>query len=153
MSEYITSIIAVSILSYLAMLFSYGGASERAVKAAVSMIVIYTVSSPVICFVSDFSPEDLEFVISDADIELDCEYVRVAEEAFLDGVALAVCKEFDIDSENIGVTVYGFDFEKMCAEKIKILLYGRAALADGRAISEYVSSSGLGDCEVDIGIY
>lgn len=146
------SVIAVSILSALATLISHGTASERAIRAAISMILIYTVSRPVIAFVSEADPSDFYYETGEGEEISDPEYLKVAEEAFVRGVRLAVCEKFDLNDEDVHVLVSGFDFEKMRAGKIKIILYGRAALADARNIEAYVSEGGLGHCEVDIGI-
>lgn len=78
------------------------------------------------------------------------EYIEVAEAAFSDGIARAVAERFSIPRDSISVVPTGFDFRRMRAEKIKITLSGIAALADGRAIREFIEGCGLGECEVKI---
>lgn len=78
------------------------------------------------------------------------EYLEIAEAAFSDGIARAVSEKFSLPRDSISVESVRFDFKKMRAEKIKITLFGIAALADGRAIREFIEGEGLGECEVKI---
>ena len=48
------------------------------------------------------------------------------------------------------MATFGFDVSLMKAEKIKIVLHGKAAFADNRAIAASIEESGLGKCEVEI---
>ena len=68
MREYVVSVVAVSTLAALAVFISYGGASERAVKGAVSVILIYTLCMPIVDMVGDFSVENLNFESSQGDM-------------------------------------------------------------------------------------
>lgn len=152
MTEYIAGVVAVSILASLASFFSYGGASERAVRAAIAMILIYTVCVPAIRLFADASPDDISLDIS-ADCELsDGEYTRVAEAAFCDGISSYISEKFHLNKEEIAVAAYGFEFEKMRAERISVTLRGRAALSDCTRIADAVSKTGIGECEVNIKI-
>ena len=56
--------------------------------------------------------------------------------------------KYEIVPEDAEIKTEGFDFEGMRCKKIKITLYGKALLADFRAIEEYITESGLGECEV-----
>lgn len=146
------SVVAVSLLSALAAFFSYGGASERAVRAAIAMIMIYTVCVPAVRLVSDFSPEDLSVEVSVNKEIAEGEYLNVAKKAFCEGVRSFVADSFHINKDEIEVNAVDFDFEKMCAKKIKIKLCGRSAMADTDRIRDAVIDAGLGDCEVNIKI-
>ena len=48
--------------------------------------------------------------------------------------------------------VFGFDFKNMKAERVKIILSGRAALADSRAIAEEIRKLGEWECEVELSV-
>ena len=97
------------------------------------------------------------FVDSVFDVEYDSSiigegYEAVAEEAFSRGVASAVADEFSLDEKNLRVELYGFDFENMKAERIRVILSGRAALADYKGIEKYVNGLDIGVCECEIEI-
>ena len=76
----------------------------------------------------------------------------VAEEAFAEGIARAVASKFSLPEEDIRVTVQGFDFSSMSAERIRIFLSGRAALADYKQIEKYINEQQMGECECEIEI-
>ena len=78
--------------------------------------------------------------------------VAVAEDAFARGIGRAVEEKFSLEEGSVDVKVIGFDFEKMRAESIKIILSGRSVVADYRGIEKYVNSMEIGKCEVVIEI-
>ena len=80
------------------------------------------------------------------------EYKSIAENAFTDGVKAMICEKFSLESDLVDVRVYGFDFEKMKAERIKVLLSGKAAAASYKDIEKYVEDSRLGECDAEIEI-
>ena len=82
----------------------------------------------------------------------DGEYREVIEEAFSEGVSLAVCERFSLPEGTVKVELHGFDAQKMRAEKIKITLSGVAIISDRRAIQEYIEGENLGECEVRISV-
>ena len=61
-----------------------------------------------------------------------------------------MASEYNLSEGDIKVFVFDFDFEKMRAGKISIILSGKAASADFRSIENFISESGLGECEVKI---
>lgn len=152
MREYVVSVVAVSTLAALAVFISYGGASERAVKGAVSVILIYTLCMPIVDMVGDFSVENLNFELQLEDVESSSEYFETVEQAFVRGVKSYVCEEFGLDVDEVFVKIQGFAIESMRAERISIVLSGRAALSDVTRIAEAVKNAGLGECEVNIKI-
>ena len=152
MREYVVSVVAVSTLAALAVFISYGGASERAVKGAVSVILIYTLCMPIVDMVGDFSVENLNFELQLEDVESSSEYFETVEQAFVRGVKSYVCEEFRLDGDEVFVKIQGFAIESMRAERISIVLSGRAALSDVTRIAEAVKNAGLGECEVNIKI-
>jgi hypothetical protein len=140
----------IATLSYL----SYPSASERAIKLALGIILVYSVFMPVFGFVANFDKSNVsdyfEGIYSDGDVDGEHIYAETAEEAFKQGIAKLVCNKYYIEEENIKVVLVSFDFESMHAEKIKIILSGKDSFADWRRIEEYVTGCGLGDCEVNL---
>lgn len=151
MGEYLLSVVAVSMLSALMMFITYGNGCERAVRAGVSVILIYSVSMPIIGFVCEFDVSDISFSAEYEQTETEGRYIEVAEEAFCDGIVKMIAEKFDLKEENIKVSVKDFDFKNMRAGHICVALCGAAAMADTRSVAALICESGLGDCEVNIG--
>ena len=151
---YLVSVIMVSSLVALATYFSYGSTESRAVKVAMSIIVLYTVASPIVTAIDGFSDISFDGVIDIEDIVGigDTECAEVAEDAFCDGIRAAVAERYGLNIEEIRARVSGFDFERMRAERVTVILSGNAAFSDHRAIAEYITEAGLGECEVKIEI-
>ena len=153
MSDYIISVMAASALVALGGLISYGGKTERISRAAMSMVLIYTVTLPIISATGDVS----ELFSTDFfdDLNFECEpgdtvFYENTAAAFCDGVERFVCEEFDLDGADVDVSVRALDLERMRAEKITVILSGRAVSADARLIADRVENAALGECEVMI---
>ena len=150
LGEYLLSVLAICSAVGILWYISYQGASSSAVKYAFSILVLYTVSLPVLglcSVISDFDGEITE-ILPSIEYEGEGEYERVAEEAFRVGISEYVSEKFDLRAECVEVSVSGFDFSSMSAEKITVILKGSALSADWRSIEEDLSGSGLGKCEV-----
>lgn len=155
MGEYLISVMITSMLLGLFSYLSYPGASERAAKFAASVLFLYVVLMPTLSLVKKISDGkidvgDITDGIHIENGEYGKEYEEVAKEAFTDGIRQLIFTKYGIKEENAEVFVFGFDFERMKAEKIKILLSGKGALADWRGIEDYITELGLGVCEVEI---
>ena len=74
-------------------------------------------------------------------------YQQVLQQAFADGIAEAICKEFSIDRAYVRVTVRDFDSERMQGHVI-VSLTGAAALIDHKAVKRLIEEGGLGRCDV-----
>lgn len=72
------------------------------------------------------------------------------QEAFVRGIEQAIVQKFSLLEDDVTVTCAGFDFESARAQKIEVLLSGKAAFADIRAVREYVEKFRLGECEVTV---
>ena len=143
----------LGLISYL----SYPGASEKAVKVAVSLLLIYTSITPILTFVENFSDEALtDFVEEIKDKTGESighggeEYLIASEEALKEGICKLIFTECGVPQDNIKVYIHGLDFEKMQAEKISVVLSGKGALFDSRSIENLVNSLRIGECEVNI---
>lgn len=150
MSEYAVSIFAICLVVGLASALSYGlGGAER---IALGIITLYVVIAPVVSMISEFDPEGWLQSVNSSSPEIDEEYTAVVEEAFAEGICLAVADKFSFERENVRVRLFGFDFQKMRCERIRITLSGRAALSDYKAVERYVNGLDYGECEVEIEI-
>lgn len=121
-------------------------------KLLFGVIILSVVLSPAVEMVENLNVDSL-LEIFDASVEMpEYSYESVAEDAFAKGIATSVAQEFSLKTENIRIKLYGFDFEKMRAEKIRIVLSGSAAMSDYRAVADYVNKMNIGECEVEIEI-
>ena len=151
MGEYLLSVVVMSVFVGVTDCFSYPCGTEKTVKTAAALLLVYTATAPVLSLVG--SIRDIGNNFDDFfEIELDTEgdYLQVSEGAFCQGILQLVSEKFNIPQEDIKVAVFGFDFEKMRAEKIKITLRKEAFFADWRGVQTYISELGLGDCEVNV---
>ncbi len=154
LGQYLVSVIIVSSLVAFSGYFSYGSSESRTVKTAMSIIVLYTVASPIVSAISELSDISLDSPVDTEDFGdvYDTEYAQTAESAFCEGVRAAIAERYGVDRGDVRVRVSGFDFEKMRAKRITVILSGSAALSDHRAVAQYITESGLGECEVKIEI-
>lgn len=154
MADYLVSVVVMTVFLGIISYLSYPGSSERSLKIACSVLIIYTVAAPVFSLVSDFASGNYEGEISgivDGDIELGDEtYKEVTENAFKLGIKEMIHSKYGVSKEDIKINVFDLDFESMKAGKIKIILCGSAAFADWRGIQQYINDSGFGKCEVEI---
>lgn len=153
MVDYLASIAVASCLVGILEYLSYSERTKSVVRLCASILLLHAVLTPVLGLCSSlkdgsFAPD---FGIVGEEIS-GGEYEAVAEEAFCEGICKLLYTKFGVKSENALVRAEGFDFEKMRAERITVILSGAGALADQRAIREYISELGLGECEVIIRI-
>lgn len=152
--SYLVTLALISSLVGIATYASYGEGEDRTLRSALAVILISVTVSPVISFVGgavDGGFFEGGFEIPELSVE-DTDFAERAEQAFAEGVRRFVAEEFSLSEGDIKVRLFGFSAEKMRAEKIKIILSGRAALADNRMIAERISSEGLGVCEVELDV-
>ena len=150
MNEYLVGVFGVVALLGTASLLSYKSSGDFATKIAFSVLLLYTVTVPVIELVSN---AEFSFDIEDYNPDNQSgDYEAVAKEAFELGIKRAVAERFSLDEEKIRVLSEGFNFKKMKAEKIRIILSGHSSLANYKAIEKYIREAGLGECEVELEI-
>lgn len=154
MADYLASVVVMTVFLGIISYLSYPGSSERALKIASSVLIIYTVALPILSLAGDFAGGNFSGEISDiveGGIDAGDEtYIEVTENAFRAGIKEMLNSKYGIKKEDITVYVFDFDFENMRAGKIKIILTKNAAFADWRGIEQYINESGLGKCEVEI---
>ena len=147
MSEYAIGVFVISAVVGICSHIAYKGKSDPS-HLALTIVLLYVVVSPIAEMTLDGSLVGVEYdesIIGDG-------YEGVAEQAFGRGILSAVADEFSLDKENLRVEIDGFDFQKMTAERIRVILSGRAALADRKGIEKYVNKLEIGVCECEIEI-
>ena len=150
MREYIVSLVCAAAVLALLSLLSYKYESDIGRRAAFAVLIIWITLVP---FSKQVFSGKFDFPSYNIDIsDYGEEYKRVAEDAFISGVKTMICERFSLDSDEVDVRAHGFDFEKMRAESISVLLSGKAALASYKDIEKYVEDSGLGECDTEIEI-
>ncbi len=149
MSEYLLMLFGTVAILGISSLLLYGE-GDGAVRFGFAVLLIYSATVPLGRLLLTEKIEFPSFDLSES--ESPEELYEAAEGAFSDGVASLVASEFSLDKARVRVLVEDFDFEKMRAGRIRIILSGRAALADYKKIEELIEDSGLGECEVEIEI-
>ena len=154
MGEYLFSVVLTSALLGVLSYASYPSVhSERSMKVASSVLLLYVVINPVFSLVENLSYDGIEdfFGSVTGDFNMDeSQMAEASEQAFANGIATLLQQEFGADKDFVKVSVFGFDFKNMKAEKIKITLSGKSAFLDWRRIEDYITRMGLGDCEVNV---
>ena len=142
---YIISVLSAIAFSSFAL---YDGEKMKSSRTALGIILLAALGIPFLkslISLPDISLEQNPIYDNEYNEELRDE---AAEESFLYGIKLAVAEKFSLSEEEVIVKCSGFSFEKMKAERIKIVLSGKAAFSDIRSVRDYVEKSGFGECEV-----
>ena len=115
--------------------------SDKTLRLALGVMML----SALVSFFSSFS-FDLILPDTDADdfSELSELHNLTVEEAFADGVALAVADKFGFSRADISVDAVRVS-EDLTAEEIRLTLRGKASLADTRGIRSYLIENGICD--------
>ena len=151
MKEYALTVFSICLISAVLTKVSFGGKDDVS-KIAVSVITLYVIISPLVSGIGNIKSEDIISPEWSYSSPTNGDYIKVSEEAFAKGVARAIEDRFSLKRESVSVRLFGFDFESMSAQKIKIILSGLSATADYRAVLAYAESMDIGECEVDIEI-
>lgn len=149
MSQYAISVFGICLIGGVCLSLSHG--SGRVQSLAIGIITLFVILSPLSDMVSHFDPDGWLDSSDFPEYETG-EMDYIIEDAFAEGLSRAVAEKFSLDSEDIRVRLYGFNKNEMSAEKIMIILSGRAALADYKAVEKYVREMEVGECSVEIEI-
>lgn len=151
MKEYLIAVVLITALVALCSHFLSGTDAAGYGRLSLGIVLLWAVLSPLVSLLSALPalPSLPELSVPETDTPL---YEQYAEEGFCEGLALAVEERFGISAEQISVRAEGFDVMKMRAQRIYILLRGKAVFADSAAIAAFVEDEGLGECEVEIEI-
>ncbi len=150
MSGYAIGVFAICLVGGVCLMLSHG--SGKAESLAIGIIVLWVILSPLGESLSHFDPEGWLDSIKTEDYEGGSQIGAVIEDAFAEGLARAVAEKFSLDEGDIRIRLYGFDQNKLSAERIRIILSGRAALADYKAVEKYIDGMNIGECDVEIEI-
>ena len=149
MSEYALAVFGICLVVGICLTLSYG--SSKAQSLALGIITLWVILSPLSDMIEHFDPNSWMDSIDIPDYDSG-EIDMIIEDAFADGICTAVADKFSLDPDDIRVRLYGFDKEEMRAEKIMIILSGRAALSDYKAVEKYINSMEVGEGNVEIEI-
>lgn len=150
MSEYVIGVFAICLVGGALMKLSYGSADLS--RLAIAIITIYVIAAPLVSAIKEVDFDGVFEEIESVGGEIDAEYQPYAKSAFEKGICHAVAKEFSLNEDEIEALVSGFDFQKMRADKIKVILSGRAVACDYRLVEEYLNNLDIGECRVEIKI-
>jgi hypothetical protein len=150
MSEYAVGVFLICLITGACLSLAHG--SGKAQSLALGIITLWVILSPISDLITHFDPDSLNDLIEIPEYDGSCEMDYIIEDAFAEGIARAVAEKYSLDRENIRVRLYGFDKTEMRAEKIMIILSGRAALADYKAVEKYIEEMEVGECNVEIEI-
>lgn len=148
MPEYILSVVLIAALAAFAELVSYSSGKDAGHKLAVSVIILYCIISPIVPLVKSIADFDVfDFTVNEDDL-VGGAYLEVSEDAFREGILKSITEKWNLREDMTVVSVIGFDFQKMRAEKIIITLLSGGIAVDFREIEKYIEEAGLGVCEV-----
>lgn len=151
LDNYVISVVVMSAILGFTSYAAYPGSASGATKFAASVLLLYVAVMPIgaiFTSIRDGTFDSLDALPEMPQIEENGEYLEAAEEAFREGISKLLFTKYGINPENATVKTEGFDFRNMRCERILITLRGSGTLADFRGIEEYISESGLGECEV-----
>ncbi len=150
MTEYALAVFGICCVVGVLSLITYG--SGRAEAISLGIITLFIIASPIAEAVGQADPDGwLEFEDTPK-LDIESGYGEYLEDAFAEGICSAVAEKFDLNKEDIGVRLYGFDEKTMTAERARVILSGRAALADSKAVLRYLGELSVGECSVEIDI-
>ena len=151
MIEYATGILSVCAVVVICGFLVYRGKSDGATKFAFATLLVYVTLTPLRALVGELTGVgEIRLELEGGEYSED--YKEVAEEAFCEGVRLLVCSQFSLNEEFVRVSCRDFDFQKMRADRIKIILSSSAALADRTGIEKFINQYDIGRCECEIEI-
>ena len=150
MADYVISVVVMSAVLGFVAYASYPESASKASRFAASVLLLYVAVNPLGKIVRSLGGGSglSDLIDKPPPIIEEGEYLTVAEEAFVEGVSKLLFTKYGIEPENVSIKTEGFDFQSMSCAKIKITLSGKGAFGDFRAIEEYISECGLGECEV-----
>ena len=154
MAEYLGFLLSASAVVALGGLMAHGGRTANVVKLALGVMLLSVSVIPIVSAVCDVVSEG-EIIFSESTQQGGTSgnlYEKTAEDAFCEGIKKLLVSEFSLTSDEVDVRIYDFKVEEMRANKVKVILSGRAVSADYRKICSRVEELELGRCEVELEI-
>lgn len=148
MKEYLLEIIAVGVISAVALSVSHDS-MRGAARTALGVLMLLAAASPIAAAVGNLTSGELSLP-DIGSINAEGGYQEVSESAFCEGIRLAVSSEFGIAEESVEVSCHGFSFESLRAERIYVSLKSGITV-DYRLVEEYVRNNFTegGGCRVE----
>lgn len=148
MREYLLGIIAVGVVCAVSLSVSHEN-MRGATRCALGILMLISVAAPILSVVQGITASVPELPKYDG-ISPEGGYEAVSEEAFCEGIRMAVASEFGLDEKAVQVDCHGFDFESMRAKWIYVNLINMPN-ADFRRIEEYCRTNFTkgGGCRVE----
>ncbi len=147
MNEYAAVVFAACCIAGVLSLFTYK--EGRAESLALGVITLFLIASPIADAVG---VGELPSLAPTPELDTDGGYTARLEEAYAEGLRLAISDRFNIRKEDVSVTLYRFDANSISAEEVRVYLSGAGVLADYRAIEAYIGEITDGKCRVEIEI-
>lgn len=148
MSEYMISVFGICLVGGACTILAYG--QGRVESLVVGIITLWIILLPIADCIRHFEPDNWLDSIEIPDYTTNSQIGEVIEDAFAQGVTDSVAEKFSLNSEDIRVRLYDFDDGKLRADRIRIILSGRAVFADYKAIEKYINEMDIGVCNVEI---
>ncbi len=106
-------------------------------RAALGTLALFALITPVISlFSSNFNIPNIDENVPLPDY--DGGYTEVVATAYEDGLGMAIADRLGIDKDDVYVSVYNVDIEKMLASRIVVRLGSEAMLSDARTLREWL---------------
>ena len=150
-ANYLTVLIATALVTAIGEDTAHQS-QKNGVRVFLGFVVLIALISPLPSLFGELS-EDLSELLSFSDVELnEGVFEGACEEAFCEGVGLAVADKFGTAPEDIRVSCRGFESAHMRAEHITVSLSGGGALLDFGAVRRYVCENFAGGCTVEVNL-
>ena len=148
MSEYMIAVFGICLVGGACTILAYG--QGRVESLVIGIITLWIILMPIADGIRHFEPDSWLDSIEIPDNGNESQIGEVIEDAFAQGVADSVAEKFSLNREDIRVRLYDFDDKELSADRIRIILSGRAVIADYKAIEKYINEMDIGVCDVEI---
>ena len=149
MKDYLTTVFMVSALSGILESLTHHSV-KNSTRALIGIVSLFLLLSPVKSLFD--GSVDLKPTVSFPNGDFSEQYSDYVKQAFESGIKMAIATDFQLNSDEIRVKARGFDSKNMRAEEIAVTLFGASALADHRAVREYINKMKIGECRVEVQI-
>lgn len=130
---------------------SYSSKLESFRRFAFGVLLFFVVCNPIFSVFDGFRG-DFENIFPEFPSVDDTAGEEIFEKSFAEGIKGTVCEKFSLKYDEVRVLCEEFSKEDYTAEKIRIILCGRAAASDYREIEKYINEMDIGECKVEIEI-
>ena len=151
MSGYAVTIFTAALAASFCACMSYGGKMKGATSAALCVLVLSVVISP-LSLIGEISTDSIDKILEELDSLTDISeqdgYIGTVKETAEESLAGLVAEEFGLNADNVNINIQFSDDGKFSVEAVTVTLSGSAAFADGKSIAHYITENFGGECEV-----